>query len=577
MDRNFFLAFALSFLVLTGWMFLQAERRKEMEAQQPPALEREAPGAPAAAGEAGEAAARAETAAQGEAGGGPAEAAEPAAPPPPLVEPEAPEELVRIRGERFVAELTNRGAALTHWELTDYEQHTPEGNTPIVLTTAEPPHGLFAATPLEGLGLGDLSHATYAVEAKSDDAVSFVLRRGGIVVRKRWGFERDGYAFRLSLEVENGSGAMVSPRFDMVLPAEVRAGQDYREQALIAYHEGKVERAPLASVGTPGIVSRLFGGGSKTPEVKEYVGDVGWAGVDLRYFVAAVAPDRGRSAEVKFEPVEPGEIAASVISFEPVDLPPGQRLERSYRAFLGPKKPQVLQAFGDDLDNSINRGWTLFAPLVRAFEWMLKACYAVIPNYGIAIIVLTVMVRLLTAPIMARQMRSMERMRELQPRMTEIKEKYADDRQAQSEAMMKMYKEVGFNPLGGCLPMFLQLPVFIGLFYALQSSFELRQAPFFGWITDLSAPEQLFTLPGLGIPVRLLPLLMGVSMVAQQKLQPTTIDPQQARMMVVIMPVMFVALFYQFPSGLVLYWMMSNLLGIAHQMWVNRGKAPRTA
>jgi YidC/Oxa1 family membrane protein insertase len=201
-------------------------------------------------------------------------------------------------------------------------------------------------------------------------------------------------------------------------------------------------------------------------------------------------------------------------------------------------------------------------------------CHSVIPNYGVAIIVLTFMVRLATAPLTAKQMRSMKKMGELQPKLKEIQAKHADDRQKQSEAMMSLYKETGVNPLGGCFPLLLQFPVFIGLYYALQSSIDLRQAPFFGWITDLSVPEALFTLPGVDLPVRLLPIIMGASMVLQQRMTPTTMDPQQARMMMTMMPIMFTVLFYQFPSGLVLYWMVSNLLAIAHQMWINRQKTP---
>jgi YidC/Oxa1 family membrane protein insertase len=213
------------------------------------------------------------------------------------------------------------------------------------------------------------------------------------------------------------------------------------------------------------------------------------------------------------------------------------------------------------------------APVTNFFAWMLRACYAVIPNYGVAIILLTILVRVVTAPLTTRQMRSMKRMGELSPRLKELQEKHKDDRQKQSEEMMKLYRETGVNPLGGCLPLVLQFPVFIGLYYALQSSIDLRQAPFFGWIDDLSRPESLFTLPGFNLPVRILPLIMGATMVLQQRMTPTTMDPQQARMMMTIMPIMFTVLFYQFPSGLVLYWMVSNLLAIAHQAWVNRKSA----
>jgi YidC/Oxa1 family membrane protein insertase len=180
------------------------------------------------------------------------------------------------------------------------------------------------------------------------------------------------------------------------------------------------------------------------------------------------------------------------------------------------------------------------------------------------------MVRLVTAPLATKQMRSMKRLGELQPRMKAIQDKYRDDRQRQSQEMMKLYRESGVNPLGGCMPMLLQIPVFIALYYALQSSIDLRQAPFVGWIEDLSQPETLFVVPGLGVPVRILPLLMGASMVLQQKLTPTTMDPAQARMMMVMMPIMFTVLFYGFPSGLVLYWFVSNLLAIGQQLWTNR-------
>jgi YidC/Oxa1 family membrane protein insertase len=170
-------------------------------------------------------------------------------------------------------------------------------------------------------------------------------------------------------------------------------------------------------------------------------------------------------------------------------------------------------------------------------------------------------------------MRSMKRMGELQPKMKEVQEKYPDDKQKQSEAMMSVYREAGVSPfsmLTGCLPMFLQLPVFIGFYYALQGSILLRQQPFFGWIDDLSQPEALFVIPGLDLPVRLLPILMGGSMVLQQKLSPTTMDPAQARMMLIMMPVMFTLLFYEFASGLVLYWFSSTLLGIGQQILTNR-------
>jgi YidC/Oxa1 family membrane protein insertase len=227
---------------------------------------------------------------------------------------------------------------------------------------------------------------------------------------------------------------------------------------------------------------------------------------------------------------------------------------------------------GGGLVHAIDLGWSWVHPLTLFFGWLLKALHTFVPNYGLAIILLTVFVRLVMMPLTNRQMRSMERMRSLSPMLAELKEKYGDDRQKQSEEMMKLYKREGVNPLGGCFPMVLQLPVFIGLFYALRSSIELRQAPFVGWIDDLSAPDALFTIPGLGIPLRVLPLVMGATMVIQQRLTPTQqMDPAQQKMMMVMMPVMMTFVFYQFPSGLVLYWMVSNVLAIANQLLIGRG------
>jgi YidC/Oxa1 family membrane protein insertase len=324
-----------------------------------------------------------------------------------------------------------------------------------------------------------------------------------------------------------------------------------------------------------------MGGGSGDGPIR-YDGEVDWAGVQSRYFLSVLLPDAPRDAGVVFEATQPSESGEVILGFPSVRLAPGQDLEREYRGYVGPKEAERLEAVGAQLDRSIDRGWAWVAPLTAAFSWMLRAIYDVIPNYGVAIILITLMVRLATAPLMAKQMKSMRRMGELQPKMKELQQKHADDKQKQSEELMKLYKQSGVNPLGGCFPMLLQLPVFIGLYYALQSTIELRQEPFFGWINDLSAPETLFVIPGLDLPIRVLPLLMGASMVLQQKMTPTTIDPAQARMMMTVMPIMFTVLFYQFPSGLVLYWLVSNLLGIGHQLWVNRGMqrqkpAPRSS
>jgi YidC/Oxa1 family membrane protein insertase len=414
------------------------------------------------------------------------------------------------------------------------------------------------------LGLGDLSNEIFRVESESDAEVVFVLERGGLEIRKTYQFDLEGYGFDLIVEVRNESGHLVSPDFTLAWPAIVREGNDYKEESLVVLHAEDLERELVSSVGGTGF---LGFGASGAGEVWR---GVSWAGVDLKYFASLVLPEQIDGTRATFQSLDQGESAVTMLAYPASEIAPGQALERRWQAYLGPKQPEILEAIGHDLPKSVDLGYSWFEPLTQFFQWLLKAAYSVIPNYGWSIVLITIVVRVAMFPIMNRQMRSMEKMRALQPRLKELQAKYADDRQKQSEATMAMYKETGVNPLGGCLPMLLQFPVFIGLFFALQSSFDLRQAEFILWIDDLSAPDQLFMIPGLDFPFRLLPIIMGGSMILQQKLTPTTVDPSQQMMMLVMMPVMMTVLFYQFPSGLVLYWMVSNFLGIAHQKFIGR-------
>ena len=407
------------------------------------------------------------------------------------------------------------------------------------------------------------------IESQEDSSVAFRYSQDGVTVRKIYTIDDDSYSFRLRLQVENGSQSEVTPEFGIQWPAAKSSTQDFKDEAFIVLHEGKVERHAIGSLGTAGFLGSIFGKG--TPVDPEYSGGIDWAGIQTTYFLGVLLPDNRVRAKVRITTIEAGDLGVSEISFPAVTLLPGQATEQEFRAYLGPKEQDRLEKIGGDTIRSIDLGWSWIEPLVLGFNWLLRALYSMIPNYGVAIILLTILVRLVTMPLTNRQMRSMERMRQVQPKVKELQEKHGGDRQKQSEEMMKLYRAEGVNPLGGCFPMLLQLPVFIGLFYALRSSIQLRQAPFVGWINDLSAPETLFTIPGIEIPVRVLPLVMGVSMVLQQKITPTaSVDPAQARMMMTIMPVMMTVLFYQFASGLVLYWFVSNILAISHQLLIGR-------
>jgi len=465
------------------------------------------------------------------------------------------------------AELSNRGGVLANWQVKDYYE-TPQGEVHVDLIDLPRGSPGFLATGLEDLGYGDLSGALYEVESADATEVVFVLRRGGVEIRKTYQRPSDGYAMNVAIEIRNGTASSIDPELSLLTPVASNDRPDYREASLVALAQGEVERELLASVGSGSFFGGFFGGDEGPYSASS---EVQWAGMDLRYFAGVVIPSDPEATSVDFLPLEQGKMAAARLSSRTPRLAPGESFLHEYVVFLGPKDPALLGETGYEMKKTISQGWSWVAPLTAFFGWALQMVHRVIPNYGLAIIALTILVRLATWPIMARQMKSSERMRELMPRIKVLQEKYKDDRQKQSEETFKLYRETGVNPLGGCLPMVLQLPVFIGLFYALQSSIDLRHAPFLLWINDLSAPATLFTLPGLDLPVRLLPILMAASMFGQQKMMPQTgMDPTQARMMLIMMPGMMLFISYTFPSGLVLYWLVSNLLGIGHQLLVRR-------
>jgi len=565
-DRNLVLAFALSFLVLSLWTLWTGDGRGPHAPPGVPAsgTERTAP-----AGEAGEARGPEKQPGYPALPNAPEGAPPNAAPVPPAAVEVAgtpPARRIEVSRPLYQARLTSRGAGLEDWELTEYTDHRGARVLLIPEDAGIPP---LATTPFAELGQGDLSRVNWRVERADPGDVVFATDTSGISLRKSYTFG-DGYDFRLRVEVVNGSQAKIAPRFLLDWPAEARAEQEFHEQSIAALHDGKVQMQPIAGLGRTGFLGALFG---RSP-IHDYPvmgGEIDWVGFQTTYFLAAVFPDSPTQARARFVVIEPGRSGTAQLFFDPVELAPGQSVSREFRAYLGPKESDRLEALGGGAEASIDRGWRWVTPLTRLFAWLLQALYSLIPNYGVAIILLTILVRAVTAPLTVRQMRSMERLRRVQPKMKEIQEKYADDRQRQSEELMKLYKQEKVNPLGGCFPMLLQLPVFIGLFYALRSSMHLRHAPFFGWINDLSAPDLLFNIPGLGVPVRVLPLIMGATMFVQQKITPMqTPDPAQARMMLVVMPVMMTVLFYQFPSGLVLYWMLSNVLAIGNQLWIGR-------
>lgn len=488
------------------------------------------------------------------------------------------EEQLVVERPLYTATFTTMGGALREWVLHSYDDASLPGRPPVAITTNR--EQLSLATPFLEFGRGDLSNLTYTASRSTDGALEFTANVGAIQIRKTYSFEPDGYAARLSIEVENRGSTELSTEYGVRWPARRGPGAEFSEYSLAAYATDKVIRSSIA--GRPSMLG--FGGGPDrepvaiAPKAADPF-ELHWAGAETRYFIAAILPDNPRDARARMTPVTPGSESQLDVSFAPVSLPPGAKLARDYRLYLGPKEPDRLEALGAHLDDAIQKGW---APsLTRFFTGMLTRVHSFLPNYGLAILLLTIVIRVALAPLMVGQMRSMKRTADLAPKVKAAQERFPDDRQKQQEAVMAVYQQEGVSPFAmfaGCLPMLLQLPVMVGFYFALQSSIQLRQQPFFGWITDLSQPEMLFVVPWLNLHFRALPLLLGGAMVLQQRLTPTpSMDPAQARMMQIMMPVMMTVMFYQFASGLGLYWLTSTLLGIGQQLLMNRSKKPAAA
>jgi YidC/Oxa1 family membrane protein insertase len=282
----------------------------------------------------------------------------------------------------------------------------------------------------------------------------------------------------------------------------------------------------------------------------------GWVAIVQHYFLAAWLPQPGVAREFYLRPLGEGLIAAGVIVPMP-QIGAGQVGNSSTALYIGPQEQERLKALAPGLELAVDYGWlrVLAVPLF----WVLNKIYGFVGNWGVAIIILTIIIKIVFYPLSAASYRSMARMKVMAPKLQRLKERYGEDRQKMHQAMIELYKTEKINPLGGCLPIVVQIPVFIALYWVLLLSVELRHAPFALWIKDLSTPD----------PYYILPVLMGATMFIQTWLNPTPPDPMQARLMK-IMPIAFSVFFFFFPSGLVLYWLVNNILSIAQQWQITR-------
>ena len=488
-----------------------------------------------------------------------------------------PEKIVTLHNDAVEVRVSSVGMRVDGIELPQFQATTNPNSGPVELATSAS-HGAMKLF----LGPGPLrALEDEPAEVTSSDARRVELRavNAGVVVTRVMELDESGYGGRVVVKVENGSSGPIQPAFELAFYGQERpadALDHFPKYSVIASVDGSIHRTPIQGIGSAGFWGAILGKGP--PTKVDYPAPVDWAGVDSQYFLFAAAPQSTQEASAVLGPLGM-ELGFSGLRLAPVDLPPGLSLERTYRMYFGPKVEDAVAAVDPKMAMAIDAGWSWVRPLVMAFGGMLRWTHDhVVPNYGVAIILLTILVRVVTYPLTQRQMASMKRFSSIAPQMKEIQEKYASDREKMQAELSKVYAQTGVSPLtamGGCLPMVIQMPVMFALYFALQTSIELRHAPFVLWIHDLSAPEHFFSVGG--IPIRLLPLLMGGSMLLQQRLSPSpNADPQQRQMMT-LMSVMFTFMFYQFPAGLVLYWFVSNLLGIAQQLLVNRNPATAAA
>lgn len=456
---------------------------------------------------------------------------------------------ITVETELYRAVFSTRGGALRRLVLKNYRESS--GGKEITLVGEDAPENFTLVSDARGIALDPAAVYSTAADGLSvakgekKELLFTWISPQGLMVRKSYTFQGDSYAILLSQRLQNGSAARQEGTLTLLLnnPATPRTGDARFEQmGAVTYGDTKLLVDPVKSL-------------EKGP--KQYDKGILWTGFDDKYFLSAILAVNNDIAQVGIART-PGGREITTVSFTPLVLAPGQEVSREAKLYFGPKDLDILKAQGNELERAIDLGW--FSAIAQPMLHILKFLYRYVHNYGIAIIIVTIVLKFLFYPLTYKSYKSMKEMQKLQPKMAALKEKFKNDRDGMNRAVMELYKSHKVNPMGGCLPMIVQIPVFFALYKALMFSIELRHAPFFFWIQDLSAKD----------PYYVTPLIMGATMFIQQKMTPTTgMDPVQAKMMLML-PVVFTFMFLNFPSGLVLYWLVNNILTIGQQYYINK-------
>ena len=480
----------------------------------------------------------------------PTSTAAPGAAPAPT--PASTADMVTVRTDALAVRIDPRGGTIWQVALNRYPVELDEPDRPFVLMDDRVGLRYVAESGIVGASAPD-HHAVLVPERNDYELAPGVDRldvrlhwesEDGVRIAKVFEFARDSYEIGVRYEIDNRSSLSWT-------------GEAY----------GHFRRVPPEGSGGLGTIYTYTGAVLSSPD-KPYekidFGDMesedldrevrdGWMAMIQHYFASAWIPERNVTARYYTRALPNQEFLAGLVA-PPVSVAPGTRGEMRLRLFAGPKVQSRLEAAAPGLRRTVDYGWLFFIaqPLYIALEFI----HDYVRNWGWAIIILTLLIKLAFYHLSAASYRSMARMRKLSPKIQTLRDRHAGDRQKMNQAMMELYKKEKINPLGGCLPIVVQIPVFIALYWVLLETVELRQAPFVFWLKDLANHDPFFVLP----------VLMGASMFLQQRLSPTPPDPIQAKVMM-FLPIIFTGFFLFFPSGLVLYWFVNNLLSIAQQ-WV---------
>jgi YidC/Oxa1 family membrane protein insertase len=473
----------------------------------------------------------------------------------------------KINTPLYTVTISEKGANFNSFVLKNYKEHVGEESPFKELISEDLQDGTLQCF-FEDKSIPDLNNVIYEskVAGKSIDVysqpetIAFSWESPeGIVFIKEYIFSPATYIVSMTVRVKNGSENNIQDQLKITLANHLEQKDAYYgfvgPSALI---DNKMKEVKVGDI-------------KKEPFTE---GQIKWVGLETIYFINSIVPKEVKHAGMILD--EGNDQIVYNTYLEPaVKVERGMQTAYEYDIYFGPKSLKLLSQMNNGLDRSINFG--MFDFIAKPFLWLMNFIHDYIPNYGIAIIILTIIVKIILWPLGNKSYKSMNDMKKLAPLMKEIRDKYKDDKKKMNQETMALYKTYKINPMGGCLPMVLQIPVFFALYRMLYEAIELRHAPFFLWINDLSAPDRLFNLdiyiplmqPPYGIPV--LTLIMGASMFLQQKMAPAPADPTQAKLMT-FMPIIFTFIFINFSSGLVLYWLVNNLLSMGQQYYVSKKK-----